>query len=545
MLMKSGATVPIRARPGGLREEDNVRIGRRSRLRLTMCGMVLATLLAVGCSRKTESKPRPRPRNIVIIHVDDLGWRDLGCMGSPVYETPHTDALARSGTLFTSAYASATLCAPSRACLLTGSQPSRHGVYTVVKNRGKKTHWKVSPKKNNQFLPKEYPTIGKVLSEAGIANSAVGKWHISLGAKQHGFAEQKWGGYLGLPINYFAPFKLGYLPKDVPDGSYLPVYIREAGTDFLERHKEERFFLYFSTHLPHDEIKNEGEASTLSAPPEVVAKYERKIAGMKEAGADLQGHDNPVYAAMIEETDRSVGAIMDKLEELGLRESTLVLYISDNGGVPRYTSNAPLRGGKCEQYEGGIRVPMIASFPGGIEAGAVSDVPVSNIDFYPTICNLMSVKPTDPAKVDGEDLTPLLFEGRAPPERNLFWNFPVYNRPNIVSRTPNSALRRGDWKIMHFYEDDRYELYNLAEDIGETRDLVNERPEDLARMRAELEKTYDRFGAAKGLPPNPDYDATSAEAERAKVQATELPPAISTREAYTKLGITGRRGTLE
>jgi arylsulfatase A-like enzyme len=173
--------------------------------------------------------PKPEKTNVVIIHVDDLGWRDLGCMGSPVYETPNIDALAKKGTLYTSAYAAANICTPSRACMLTGSQPSRHGVYTVVKNRGKMTHWRVKPLKNNQFLPKEYPTIGSVMSKAGIPNASVGKWHVAAKVPSHGFQEGKWGGYLGLPINYFAPFKLGFLPKDVPDGSYLPEYIRRAG----------------------------------------------------------------------------------------------------------------------------------------------------------------------------------------------------------------------------------------------------------------------------------------------------------------------------
>lgn len=199
-----------------------------------------------------------------------------------------------------------------------------------------------------------------MLSDAGIANGAIGKWHIAVGSPSHGFAEGKWGGYLGMPINYFAPFKLGFLPKDVPDGSYLPVYIRDAGVEFLERHRDERFFLYFSTYLPHDEIKNE-DGSTLTAPDAVVSKYARKIAAMQKDGKDLAGHTNAVYAAMIEETDRSVGTIIDTLDALGRRETTLVIFISDNGGLSRYTSNRPLRGEKCTLYEGGIRVPMIAS----------------------------------------------------------------------------------------------------------------------------------------------------------------------------------------
>lgn len=442
--------------------------------------------------------------NVVVILVDDLGWRDLACMGSPVYETPHIDALAESGTLFTDAYAPSSICTPSRVSMLTGSQSPRTGVYTVVKNRGEKSQWKVIPKENQQFLAKDYPTIGTVLTQAGIANGVVGKWHIAGSSPSNGFAEGTLGGYLGLPINYFAPFKLPFLPKDVPDDTYLPTLIRQAGSEFLERHRDERFFLFFSTYLPHDEIADEG-GFKLDAPPEVVAKYERKIEAMKKAGADLQGHTDPVYAAMIEETDRSVGAIIDKLDELNLREKTLVLFISDNGGLSKYTSMHPLRGEKTTLYEGGIRVPMIASMPGKVAAGKTSDEPVSGIDFYPTLCTYFGVKPTTPSKVDGEDLTELLFAGKPMGERNLFWHFPSYNQPEEPAQRPRSALRRGDWKIIHRYEDDGYELYHLKTDIGESENLSENRPEIFQKMRHQLDASYARFGAARSLPPNPAY----------------------------------------
>jgi len=385
--------------------------------------VVLATtcfaLFSASCLATVS--PEAPAGNAVVILVDDLGWRDLACMGSPVYETPHIDALAESGTLFTNAYAPSSICSPSRASLLTGSQPSRHGVYTVVKNRGEKSQWKVIPKKNRQFLDEDYPTIGTELTQAGIANGVVGKWHIAVSSPSNGFEEGTLGGYLGLPINYFAPFKLSFLPKGVSEDAYLPTFVRKAGTDFLERHKDERFFLYFSTYLPHDEINNDDEDPDsegmfrLAAPQPVVEKYRQKIAAMKQAGRDLQGHDNPVYAAMIEETDRSVGAIIDKLEALQLREKTLG-------------------------------------------------------------------------------------------ERNLFWNFPSYNDPEYPARRPRSALRRGDWKIIHRYEENGYELYNLKTDIGESTDLSQSHPEILQEMREQLADSYQRFGAASSLPPNPNYE---------------------------------------
>lgn len=485
----------------------------------------------------------PEKPNVVIIHVDDLGWRDLGCMGSPVYETPHIDKLAKSGMLFTSAYAAAAICAPSRACMLTGSQPSRHGVYTVVKNRGKKEHWKVLPEDNNQFLPKQYPTIASVLSEAGIATGSIGKWHVSVGVPSHGFQEGKWGGYLGLPINYFAPFELGFLPKEAPDGAYLPEYIRKAGIEFIEKHQKQQFFLYFSTYLPHDEIKNEGEVSNtegmfrLAGPKSVVAKYQKKIAALQAAGTDLQGHDNPVYAAMIEETDRSIGAIIEALDRLELRQKTLVLFISDNGGLSKYTSQRPLRGEKITLYEGGIRVPMIASLPGRIQSGVMSDEPVSGIDFYPTICHVMNVRPIDPDKVDGEDLSDLLFNQISLGERNLFWTFPAYANPADVAKSPRSVMRRGKWKIHHRFEDNGYELYNLKDDIGESTNLAESHPEVLGRMRKELESCYTRFDAVRALPPNPDYDAEAAIAARSALGETRATNPVSTGSVYKRFGL--------
>jgi arylsulfatase A-like enzyme len=503
----------------------------------------LSGLTLQASAKNLQENNQNTDYNVVVIHVDDLGWRDLGCMGSPVYETPNIDRLAKSGTLYTSAYASASICSPSRACLLTGSQPSRHGVYTVVKNRGSKTHWKVTPIKNKQYLNKDYPTIASVLTKAGIANGSMGKWHVSGQVPSHGFNEGKWGGYLGLPINYFAPFKLSFLPKDAPKGAYLPTYIRQAGVDFLKSHQKEQFFLYFSTYLPHDEINNKGEdpdatgTFRLSGPKVVVDKYRAKIKKMKEEKKDLKGHDNPVFAAMVEETDRSVGAIIDTLDKLKLREKTLILFISDNGGLSKYSSQFPLRGQKVSMYEGGIRVPMIASMPGRIAADKKNDEPVSGIDFYPTICNVMGVEPLYQPWVDGEDLTDLLFEGKALPERNLFWTFPIYSKPSLASRSPRSVMRRGHWKIHHRFEDKGYELYNLKEDIGETKDLSSSHPKELELMKTEIISCYKRFGSSKRLRPNPEYNKVEHAAECLKADKEAIPTLKTTAQVYSELGL--------
>lgn len=490
---------------------DRRKFLRSSALGACALGANLEGLFAEKPSVATANAP-----NVVIIHADDLGWRDLGCMKSPVYETPHIDRLAESGMLFTSAYSAAAICTPSRACLLTGSQPPRHGIYTVNKNRGKKEQWSVIPTKNRAYLEKDYPTIGHCLSEAGIANGAIGKWHVyPKSPKEHGFQVGELGGYLGLPINYFAPFKLGFLPKDAPEGAYLPEYLRREGVQFLHEHHKEKFFLYFSTYLPHDEIRNKGEEPEgegifrLAAPERVVEKYRKKIAHLDKTGIDLEGHRDPVYAAMIEETDRSVGAIVDAIENLKLREKTLLLFISDNGGLTKYTSQEPLRGEKTSLYEGGIRVPMIASQPGKIEEGVRSDVPVSGIDFYPTISKLMGLKAFDSEKVDGSDLGDLLYKCKTLGERNLFWTFPCYVKPNESDKSPRSVIRRGDWKLHHLYENNQYELYNLREDLGETENLVETHVGKLEEMKKELQNCYRRFGAPSHLEKNPDYNADS------------------------------------
>jgi len=524
--------------------------------KLCWSSLAIATLITLCFGdpnlQKVDSSPEakvhgrtslPDRPNVVVIYVDDLGWRDLGCMGSPVYETPNIDALAKSGTLFTSAYAPSPICSPSRACMLTGSQPSRHKVYTVVKNRGKKTHWKVTPEKNNQFLPKKSPTIATLLEQHGVQTGSIGKWHVSGAVPAHGFSEGKWGGYLGLPINYFAPFKLGFLPKEAPTGAYLPEYIRNSGADFIEKYKNKPFFLYFCTYLPHDEIKNEDEDSKwegmfrLAAPQGVIEKYQSKINTLKRNGQDLQGHREATYAAMIEETDRSVGHIINQLDKLGLREKTLVLFISDNGGLKKYTSNRPLRGEKCTLYEGGIRVPMIASMPGHVPSNKISDEPVSGIDFYPTICKLMKVQPKDTSYIDGEDLSDHLFNGTPMKERTLFWNFPVYNKPSSPERSPRSAIRRGDWKLIHRYEDQQFELYHLKNDIGESTNLANSHPKEFNRMRRELMTCYERFNAVQILAINPHYNKTEAEAERANIKTEKQPLAKTTLAAYRDLGL--------
>ncbi len=492
-------------------------------------------VLLVSILISFQVRGEPEIRNVVLIHVDDLGWRDLGCMGSPVYETPHIDSLARDGMLFTNAYAAAALCTPARAGLLTGSQPTRHGIYTVVKNRGSAELGKVIPLDNQHYLPKGYPTIANILTEAGIANSSVGKWHLSMSALDNGFSEQAHGGYSGMPMNYFAPYELPYLPKDVDDGKFLPVCLREAGVAFLEANRDKPFFLYFSTYLPHDRYTNDFDPNPLQAPQKTVGKYRDKLRSMKKAKQEHAGHNNPFYAAMIEETDNSVGVILDKLKQLKLDQNTLVIFISDNGGQIEYTSNLPLRGEKNSLYEAGIRVPMIVRMPGKIAPGAIRHEPVTGFDLYPTLCNIFKLVPLKQEEVDGVDLSPLWFDGQSLGERNLFWNYPSHWWP-LKERGPRSALRRGDWKLHHFYSDNSFELYNLKDDIGESEDLSQREPTILAQMKRELLKEYERFGAVTKLPANPDYDARAAAEWLKSNPPLPIPPKISTADAYEAIG---------
>ncbi len=448
-----------------------------------------------------------RPPNVILFLVDDLGWMDLGCQGATYYETPHTDRLAAEGVRFTDAYSACPVCSPSRAALMTGKYPGSVGFtghITAILRHRYKPHGRVIPPDDYMFLRHRETTLAEALKPAGYASASMGKWH--LGSKEYWPEKQGFdlnvGGYdHGSPPSYFDPYTSpdkAWNP-DIPTledrrpGEYLTDRLTDEAVDFIEARRDQPFFLYmthFAVHTP------------LEAPAELVRKYEKKL-------EDDDSQINPVYAAMIEKTDDSLGKIVAKLDELGLREDTVIVFASDNGGLQLVTRNVPLREGKGFLYEGGIRTPLIVSWPGRIPGGRVSAEPVTGADIYPTIAALAG--PTaEPGETDGRSLAPLLFDPDSEqPERSLYWYYPHYSPQ---SRQPGAAVRRGRYKLIEHYDPPAAELYDLEADIGETRDLAKERPELVAELRADLQGWIDDHVAIPHRL-NPKYDPELAKQE--------------------------------
>ncbi len=460
----------------------------------------LATLLMAGALVGCGAHER-RP-NIVLIYIDDLGWRDVSFMGSRYYETPNIDRLADGGAAFTAAYANAPNCAPSRASLLTGLYPPRHGIYTVGDpERGDASRRALIPAPNRTALDTSLVTIAEALRSLGYATAHVGKWHLGGAGSlptDHGFDVNVAGDQRGQPPGYFYPYKrwqnqLQFLPGEGEPGEYLTDRLTDEALEFIERERERPFFLYlahFAVHTP------------LQAKERLVEKYARKP-GTTE-------HGDPVYAAMIESVDQSVGRIVAKLAELQLAECTAVFFFSDNGGFGPATSMAPLRDSKGMLYEGGLRVPLVAYWPGTIPQGQMIDAPVIGTDVYPTFLSIAGA-PLKPEARDGQSLLPLLIKGDGLSSRPLFWHFPAYleadrSTPGPFRTTPAAAVRMDDYKLLEFFETGALELYDLRADIGEQVNLVDSLPEVAARLRDTMTGWRATVGAMVPTQANPAYE---------------------------------------
>jgi arylsulfatase A-like enzyme len=439
-------------------------------------------------------KAEPAGPNVIVILVDDLGWADLGCYGSKFSKTPNIDALARRGIRFTDAYAACPVCSPSRAAIMSGKHPARLHLTDWLPGRSDRPSQKLLRPAIRQSLPLEEITLAEALKPAGYATASVGKWHLGgpdFWPEHQGFDENIGGTQAGSPPGGYFRFKTPNL--EARGAEYLTDRLTDESIAFIERNQSRPFFLYlahYAVHIP------------LQAKPEAVARYE----AMR---GDPSAPGNPIYAAMIESVDEGVGRIARTLEDLGIADRTVVIFTSDNGGLSvkegpntPATSNAPLRAGKGYLYEGGIRVPLIVSWPGVTRPGSVSDVPVSGLDLHPTILALAGVSPAPGQVLDGESLVPLL-QGAGPPRRKaLFWHYPHYSNQGGKQ---GGAIRQGNLKLIDWYEDGRGELYDLAQDPGEQRDLAPERPEEAARLRTLLAEW--RESVAAQMPrPNPDFD---------------------------------------
>jgi arylsulfatase A-like enzyme len=470
-------------------EQQHLKINQFNRRtflkRIGLATVSVGTLFeTASCVSSSDRRPTKNSPNIVFIFIDDLGYKDLGCYGSRYYETPHIDKLAGQGMRFTSAYSNAPNCAPTRACLISGQYTPRHGVYTVGSpERGKARLRKLIPIKNETNLDSKIVTIPQVLKAAGYGTACIGKWH--LGDKAPYRPEDR---------GFDVVFRRTRRSHFMPDGQYLTDRLTDEAVKFIEDNRDNPFFLYLSHHAVHTPIQ---------AKEELIEKYKKK----KPVG----GHNNPTYAAMIGSMDQSVGTVCAKLDELKLSDNTVVFFFSDNGGYANATSMIPLRGSKGMLYEGGIRVPMIARWPGRIKAGTTCDVPVIGIDFYPTFLEIAGANKPARHVLDGKSIVPLLKDFGSFKCEAIFWHFPAYLEPYNKKQepwrtTPAGAIRQGDWKLIEFFEDGNIELYNLKEDISEKNDLAKTKPEkakELHRMLIEWRKS---LNAPVPTEKNPEYD---------------------------------------
>lgn len=454
-------------------------LNRREALAMMMAGAASAVLPISGCREQPRLQNAP---NIVLILIDDMGWRDLSCYGSNFYETPNIDQLARQGMRFSAAYSASPICSPARAGLLTGLHPARLGLTDWIPGRKPQPEDELITPPSRDELPTDATTLAEALRPLGYTTASIGKWHLgSRGTdpRDHGFDINIGGSDMGYTPNYFHPYQrrrgVPHLAEGGSEGEYLPDRLSQEASEFMRDNAGRPFFLLLSHYAVHKPIQ---------AKPELAARYEEKVS----SGLGMDAG----YAAMVQSVDESVGNIMRTLDELNLADNTILVFTSDNGGLADVTSNGPLRAGKGHLYEGGIRVPLIVRRPGVVPANAHCDVPVTGLDLYPTL--LDAIGAAAPAGLDGAALTPLLREdvGTLPP-RPLFWHFPHYGNQG---NRPSSAVRLGPWKLIEFFEGQRWELYNLDEDLGEQNDLAASHPEKLRELQAVMESERRRMQAS-------------------------------------------------
>jgi arylsulfatase A-like enzyme len=451
---------------------------------------VLLTLICVACGAPDARSPsEASPPNFVLFIIDDLGWIDTGVYGSSFYETPHIDQLAREGARFTQFYAASPVCSPTRASIMTGKHPARVNITNWI---GGEQYGRLLQAKYERELGLDEVTIGEAFEAAGYAMGYIGKWH--LGAEGYlpdaqGFEFIMAVNHAGQPGSYFYPYENEDWPiTNVPDledgveGEYLTDRLTDEALSFLELNRGVPFLLVLSHYAVHTPLESKNV---------LAEKYKakaRRLPALEGPALRREGHgastkqrqDHPVYAGMIESTDESVGRVLSKLEELGLESRTVVIFVSDNGGLSTLrgrgpsipTSNLPLRAGKGWLYEGGIRVPLIVKWPGVVSGGAEIDVPTTTMDLYPTILEIAGLPSRPEQHRDGLSIAPLLRGDGGLDRDALYWHFPHYHGSG---NRPSGAIR-----------DEHIELYDLVEDPGEKVNLVPSMPEMAEGLRARL-----------------------------------------------------------
>jgi len=482
---------------------------------------ILLAFFAPLCGQlRATDKP-----NIIFILVDDYGIKDVGIEGSTFYETPHIDALARSGMRFTRGYAASRVCSPSRASIMLGKYPARIGITDwigagVGEAFAKQRHTKLLVPDYVRDLPAADTTLAEALKQAGYTTFFAGKWHLgSKGSwpEDHGFDINKGGWEAGSPTGgYFAPWKNPNLPSG-PPGEQLDQRLASETIAFIEQHKDKPFLAYLSFYSVHGPIQTTKplwskyrHKASKQPPPAERFKIDRTL-------PVRQVQDNPIYAGMIENMDNAVGRVLKRLDELGLTDNTIICFTGDNGGVTSgdnfSSSQLPYRGGKGRQWEGGFRVPFYIKAPGIAKPGSTCATPVIHTDFFPTILQLAGVPLRPQQHRDGVSLVPLLKGGKIA-SRPLFWHYPHYGNQG---GEPSSVIQKDNWKLIHYWEDNRNELYHLLDDIGEQHDLAKKESKRAGQLWTELQVWLKETGA-KIPQPYPEYNEAWAEEKRQAAQ---------------------------
>ncbi|MCF8381347.1 MAG: sulfatase [Bacteroidales bacterium] len=432
-------------------------------------------LLSIGsCSQEN------RPPNIIVILVDDLGIKDLGCYGQQYIETPNIDKLASQGMLWENAYSSCPVCSPTRVALLTGKNPAREhftGHITAIEKHRHPEHSAIIPPNDLMHIPLEEILIPEALKPMGYTSGSFGKWHVGTKGywpEDQGFDLNIAGWTHGSPPAYFYPYENpgsswnAGIPtlKGGHEGEYLPDRLTNEAMSFINENREKPFFVYLSYYAVH---------VPLQAPADLIEKYKGIVAGTKI---------NPIYAAMVDRVDQNVGRILQKLDELDLAANTVVIFASDNGGLEDVTENSPYRSGKGHLYEGGIRVPFMMRYPGKIQPGTKSVNRTISSDVFYTIIDIAGNTDIDRSKLDGRSLVSDFNGETLEKQADFLWYYPHYG----IGMDPGSIFISGDFKIIEHYDPYKVELFNIHEDIGEHNNLASEMPELASEMLNSLHK---------------------------------------------------------
>ncbi|SHF66570.1 Arylsulfatase A [Mariniphaga anaerophila] len=455
----------------------------------------LATVLVTLINACT---PKDTPPNFVVILVDDLGWADVKCnFPESFYDTPNIDKLATHGVRFTNAYSASPVCSPTRAAIMTGKHPNRVEITDWIPGQDPKNKKLLGPQDRTELALEEI-TLAEKMKEAGYITFFAGKWHLGdegFLPENQGFDINIGGHHKGSPPGgYYSPYNNPKL-TDGPEGEYLTDRLTDESIRFLKQNKENPFLLFLSFYTVHTPIE---------ASKKFIQNYQKKreTLGLDSIPHKKEGEgwtkllqEDAAYASMVAAMDENVGRLLNALSEQNLDENTWVIFTSDNGGLSTLfrknapTANGPLRAGKGWCYEGGIRVPLIIDGPKISSRGSVSEQPVISMDFFTTILSIAGIQHQ---QNDGVNLLPVLTGDSNPDRDAIFWHFPHYHGS---AWTPGSAIRKGDWKLVLFYEDQRTELFNLAEDPGETNDISKANPEKAKELKTILDKKLKESGA--------------------------------------------------